>query len=110
MTIKFGDCVLCRNTGVYKQYCPTLKRVDITTPQDGVFCTSVPTDFRVKETTCNCDWGKEREVWENRMSHPEYENPLAKMSDQDLLTYLKAMDRIDQEREKIIDSEFNICH
>lgn len=105
MTIKYWDCILCGNTGAYHR--AVINREYYVTMQDPLFLSSVPS-YEIEQIYCNCDWGIQRQVLENRMSHPEYENPLAKMTDEELLTYLDVVARIDEERQKLVDSEFNV--
>lgn len=57
--------------------------------------------YTTEEVICDCPYGKRYAEWENSTRHPEYENPLAKLTDEELLDLLK------KTRPDPVDEEFN---
>jgi hypothetical protein len=41
-------------------------------------------DFQVLKQFCSCEFGRAYDVWLNQSKHPEYENPLTGLTDEEL--------------------------
>jgi hypothetical protein len=81
MTIKFPDCQQCRNTGRYLIATPTpAPWLNNAIASNGSFTT--------EEVFCSCYYGEQLQIIENRMRHPEYENPFESMTDEEILERL----------------------
>jgi restriction endonuclease S subunit len=98
MTI--GHCNTCNNRGyIVKIKTPAIDRL--------AYLTKAPIaalNYERIEEYCKCSNGYQLQILDNQMSHPEYENPLAKMNDEELLAYLNHS----SQELAAIDAEFNI--
>ncbi len=61
-------------------------------------------DFNRVEEYCDCSYGYQLALLDNQMNHPEYENPFAKMSDDEILECLNEGSK----DFRSIDAEFNL--
>jgi hypothetical protein len=55
-----------------------------------------------KDVACDCEAGRQWQIWQDRMSHPEYVNPFLTMSDDEIIETLTRA----SENQRINDSEF----
>jgi hypothetical protein len=99
MTIKY-DCPQCRGRGYYREIfwaSPIGLSADFSQPQN-------LESYKTRDVACDCEAGRQWQVWQDRMNHPEYENPFLKMTDNEIIeTLTKA-----SENQRINDSEFNL--
>jgi hypothetical protein len=100
--LKHPDCPQCHNEGEY--FVAVWLDEPIRVGNIGV-PVPVSASFEQKKVFCNCMFGDRLQVIRNRMAHPEYENPFAKMSDAEVLATLDrfSRDRIAMSKEFDID-------
>ena len=84
MPIKYTDCPKCRNKGRFFKVKsrPVLWEID-SPPKliDGADCDR-------ERVYCDCQYGQDLQVIDNRIAHPEYENPFGSMSDSEIIETL----------------------
>lgn len=99
MAIKY-NCPQCRGRGYYREVIwvrPPGLSADFSKPKN-------VHSYETKDVACNCEAGRQYQIWQDRMNHPEYENPFLYMSDSEIIeTLTKA-----SENQRINDSEFNL--
>ena len=100
MAIKY-DCKQCRNRGFYRA-------VIWERPPEMLACGWLSPlnreHYKTRDVACSCEAGKQYEIWQNRMSHPEYVNPFLVMTDDEIIETLTRA----SENQRINDSEFEI--
>jgi hypothetical protein len=80
MTFKPPDCQRCHNAGYYKEavYQPSRFEMIHLTESKPIRFDDV---YETREVACTCWHGQQYQIYKNQSAHPEYENPLADMSD-----------------------------
>ena len=102
MTFKPDDCAQCRNRGYYVKALfnqePWLMGDFNKTPP------SPQPTYDTVEVSCDCHYGREHQIWIDRMKHPEYLNPFLSMSDDEILEALSESSA----NQRAIDKEFDL--
>ena len=99
MTIKHPDCPMCRNRGsIYERRWNNEPLVQALSGP----ALPIKEMFETQEVACKCHWGQQWQIMQDRMRHPEYENPFLKMSDDEIIATLNKS----SDDQRAIDAEF----
>lgn len=103
MTIRYPDCPKCRNSGRIREAVLNEEIDFLFHPQE--LPLSMPSfTTREVEVACDCIYGREWTIFMDRMNHPEYRNPFAKMTDEEIFKVLNDT----SDNAKAVDQEFDV--
>ena len=94
------QCDQCRGRGFYREVVwvePHMLSANPRKPQN-------THPYITQDIACDCEAGRQWQIWQNMMSHPEYENPFLNMTDDEII---EALDKA-SENQRINDSEFTL--
>ena len=84
-------CKKCHNLGYWHETVIRYQERNLAVPvmrSDRLAPIEPAFDIELVEVFCDCHYGTEARRLLNQMNHPEYENPLAKMTDDELVEHL----------------------
>lgn len=101
MTIKLPKCHLCGNSGFITK--AVLSPIPKIAPIKHI--SDIPIgSYELTKEPCNCPHGEQYKQYLNKTNHPEYENPLEGLSNEEILKYIE-LTSINQQA---IDQEFDL--